>query len=59
MKKEQPDWIFECRKCGHLLYIGKDKDNKWSKVLAEDCPNCGEEGDENWIFIGEGDFKKR
>ena len=53
MKKEKPDWIFQCRKCGHLVYILKDSIKKMLKI---DCPDCGEEACENWILYGEGDY---
>lgn len=56
MKKIKPDYIFLCKKCGHNLYITKDK---IIKLLKTDCPECGEESYENWIFIGEGDFGKK
>lgn len=45
--------VFECRKCGHQLYM--DAYNlhwKGFKKLAErDCPGCGEEGYGNWILM--------
>lgn len=46
--------VFECRKCGHQLYM--DAYNigwKHFKKLAErDCPQCGEDGYVNWILVG-------
>lgn len=56
MKKEKPDWIFKCYKCDHNVYITK---SSIKKILKMDCPECGEEPYENWMFIGEGDFDKR
>ena len=50
------DFIFECKKCGHSLYVGK---NKIESLFMFDCPNCGEESGEIWILTGEGNFKKR
>lgn len=46
--------VFECRKCGHELYMDSyNIDWKHFKKLAEeDCPQCGEEGYENWILLG-------
>lgn len=43
------DICFACRKCGHHLYcdIG---------VEPRDCPNCGEEPCENWLFVGYGNL---
>ena len=52
-KQETP--IFACYKCGHLVYISEPVFKKLAKL---DCPNCGEEAYQNWIFYGVGDFKK-
>lgn len=45
--------VFECRKCGHQLYM--DAYNIWWKNFKEladrDCPECGEEGYVNWILM--------
>ena len=53
---DKEDFVFLCRKCGHELYIEKEK------LLIEsdlcDCPECGEEGYGNWIFDGEGSYEK-
>ena len=44
--------VFECRKCGHELYMDsynlhwKDFD----RLSKRECPECGEEGYENWIL---------
>lgn len=44
-------WWFQCKKCSHRVFTDKIK-----KVLKElpktDCPECGEEGEENWIVLG-------
>lgn len=44
--------VFSCHKCGHELYM--DSYNlhwKHFKRLSEhECPECGEEGYENWIL---------
>lgn len=53
VKKEKPDWIFQCNKCTHEVYVDK---KEVSKMLKADCPECGEEAFENWTLIGEGDF---
>ena len=46
--------VFECRKCGHQLYM--DAYNigwkHFNKLAEKDCPQCGEEGYENWILLG-------
>ena len=52
MKK--PDIIFECRKCGHNLYVSIK--NKLHKIEKTDCPACGEEPERNWIFVCFGNF---
>jgi len=56
MKKNKPDWIFECGKCSHELYV--DKKNVGALQETE-CPQCGEESERLWIFVGEGDFDNR
>lgn len=52
----KPDFIFQCRKCEHLLYVDKQKFLKNCEL--PDCLECGEEADENWVFIKEGNFDK-
>lgn len=48
---------FQCYKCDHQLYLANTE--KWTKKLVKtDCPSCGEEPYENWIFIGEESKKK-
>lgn len=46
--------VFECRKCGHYLYVENTEDavRKIGRVSNLDCPNCGEEPDGNWVLIG-------
>ena len=56
MKKQL---ILICRKCGHRLYVSKwDRELKIKKTLEGDCPDCGEEGFENWILGGFGNYDK-
>jgi len=55
MKVYKPEFIFQCRKCGHLIYCRKES---VFKVLKKDCPECGEEKGELWILIGEGNYDK-
>ena len=57
-KKALEDGIytcFLCKKCrGHHLYVTYGK-------YPKECPNCGEEQEENWLFVGYGnigDFEK-
>lgn len=47
---------FICRKCTHHLFV--DEKPGWVRRMKTDCPNCGEEGDQNWILRGYGDFRK-
>ena len=54
MKKSE--FIFACKKCGHLLYVEKDKE-KIQQLLKIDCPTCGENPFELWVLIGEGNYK--
>jgi len=45
-------WVFECRKCGHLIFLNKNKTLK--KLETYKCPECKEKSERNWIFLGEG-----
>lgn len=45
------DYIFRCKKCYHNLYVDK---SKITELLEYDCPECGEEADDLWIFSGVG-----
>ncbi|MBR2335827.1 MAG: hypothetical protein IKA62_06365 [Clostridia bacterium] len=46
--------VFECRKCGHNLYVENTEDlfKKIGRVSNYDCPACGEEPDGNWVLLG-------
>lgn len=49
--------LFKCRKCYSVLQVPFNLDNGVSVVQLEgivdtDCPDCGEEGYENWILLG-------
>lgn len=52
--KDKKDWIFECKKCQHNLYVS---DEKLNKLLDTECPECGEEPVSLWILIGKGLLK--
>jgi hypothetical protein len=54
------DIIFSCRKCGHLLFVDyKNINPKYLIDISErDCPNCGEEGYENWVLVRAGNYNK-
>ncbi len=47
------EFIFKCRKCQHNLYVDK---KKVKTLINTECPRCGEESDEIWILVGEGNF---
>ena len=59
--------VFECRKCGHQLYVSETPNflDKLYDVASMDCQQCGESGYDNWVLSGkayefEGTiFKKR
>ena len=53
MKNKKNDFVFNCRKCGHLIFLKEIK-----KLLKIDCPECGEEAEENWIFSRMGNYDK-
>lgn len=54
-KTKYTDWVFECRKCGHNLFVGK-KDILL--IFRKDCPECGEEPERNWTILRQGNFDK-
>ena len=43
---------FRCLKCGHKIFTDKLL-NAMHTLNEVDCPNCGEEGLENWIVLGD------
>ena len=44
--------VFKCAKCEHNLYVEEVQNFgvKLAKIAEMPCPNCGEEGYENWIL---------
>lgn len=46
--------VFECRKCGHLLYVYENADfpKKLEKIAGKACPNCGEQDEALWALRG-------
>ena len=50
------DTVFKCRKCEHLLFVNKISNIKMEELLHMECPECGEEGYENWVLSRVGDF---
>lgn len=52
MTENEQYTVFVCRKCEHNLFV-KDSVNlgkKLGKICKMDCPNCGEQGEDNWIL---------
>lgn len=43
--------VFECKKCGHLIFVEKEK---MKKLLKTECPECKASSDRNWTLLGEG-----
>jgi predicted RNA-binding Zn-ribbon protein involved in translation (DUF1610 family) len=43
--------VFECRKCGHLLFADKINKTLLQGIMNYNCPSCGEEGYSNWILL--------
>jgi transcription elongation factor Elf1 len=54
MKDTDTEIIFKCRKCEHHLFVEVITLKAMHKVSKYECPNCGEEGNENWILVGIG-----
>ena len=46
---------FKCKKCLHTVFT--DTEGKFMRKPV-DCPKCGEEPDENWIYLGPGNWEK-
>lgn len=56
----KPDFVFRCKKCGHLLFTDATKEGVLKLIDAE-CPMCGEEPDSwngLWVLIRDGNFKE-
>ena len=47
------DYVFQCKKCEHKLFVDIDK---LKGLDSYDCPACGEQGYINWIYYGMGVF---
>ena len=50
--------VFKCKKCGHHIYIENTDDivKMIRMVSNSDCPNCGEEPDDNWVLCGTSNY---
>jgi len=57
--KKNNDLVFICKKCNHNLFLTEWwEEKRMQKLLKTECPECGEESDENWILSGFDTFKK-
>lgn len=61
MNLDNQDIVFKCRKCGHLIFLIKQDDVfkmrlKLDSLMKDECPDCGEEGYENWILFRMGNY---
>ena len=56
MSNKDCDLIFKCRKCYHLVYLANSLLKKVRNLSVMNCPECGEEGEENWIYVGTGNY---
>ena len=52
MKYKMDCWVFECKGCGHLIFIKKEKN--LIRLTSYECPECKLLDSKNWVFIGEG-----
>jgi transcription elongation factor Elf1 len=50
--------VFGCHKCGHLLFVADTSIKHLIEIMQTDCPNCGEEGYENWLMLRAGNYDK-
>jgi len=62
-KKSETDLVLKCRKCGHNLFVGSIDGFISLKTLVRlsekgECPECGEEGFENFLISRAGNFDK-
>ena len=46
--------VFECRKCGHQLFVqeGKSFLKRLEDIAGMSCPNCGEQAEGLWGLLG-------
>ena len=57
---DKPDFVFRCKKCGHLLFTDAARDSV-VKLIDMECPRCSEEPDcwdGLWVLIREGNFEE-
>ena len=55
------DLIFKCLKCGHLVFVTGEPLKQIKKISSfnkKECPNCGEEGYENWVYVRKGNYDR-
>lgn len=45
--------VFECRKCGHRLFVGEvGYPEKLERIAGVSCPSCGEQREGLWCLLG-------
>lgn len=56
------DLVFICRKCEHTLFLSKALASNGAviarKLMKMNCPDCGEDAEDLWIFSRIGSYKK-
>ena len=50
--------VFQCSKCGHLLFVEDTSKTKLEKIMNTDCPDCGEEAYGNWVLLRMGNYEE-
>ena len=53
-RKDAMMTVFECRKCGHQLFVqeGKSFPKRLEDIACMSCPNCGEQAEGLWGLLG-------
>jgi hypothetical protein len=54
-EEEKKEPVFECRKCGHLVFLSS---GELEKLLEKECDYCGEQPERLWIFVRFGNYDK-
>ncbi len=56
-----PDLVFECKNCGHTVYVDKLRMDFIVSLAKAHCPDCQTKRHLNWILKGEGtsDYRKK
>lgn len=57
-KDSKREIVFKCKKCEHQLYVDCICADRLEQIARMECPQCGEDGHENWILSRKGNFEK-